>query len=150
MEGDVGGKRETIGRDALREIVEASLPEGCAESTKAKLRAVAETTDAVAVGWFHSDGVTCPARQAGRANMAFQETFDRAMGKRFGREWDDDSYFPFLPFVVRIEPEGAAPRGGAHKQKAPRRNRATGPANAVNDPPSPSSSVGGGPGGGER
>jgi hypothetical protein len=71
-------------------------------STRAKLLAVAERTDAVAVGWFHCDGVRCPARQAGRHNQKFQTAFDQAMCARFGREWPRDDDLTAPAFVVRI------------------------------------------------
>jgi hypothetical protein len=87
--------------DLVRLVDQAS--EGCANSSRAKWRAVAETTDAVAVGWFHCDGAHCPARQAGRRNQSFQEAFDRAMATQFGCEWDDDAVHPVQPFVVRVD-----------------------------------------------
>lgn len=56
---------------------------GITPSTRSKLMAVARGTQAVAVGWFHCNGVMCPARQAGRHNQTFQLAFDRAMTERF-------------------------------------------------------------------
>ena len=96
---------ETIERSELVAIIDAAS-EGCAESTRAKLRHVAETTDAVAAGWFHCNGVGCPGSQAKRRNQSFQEAFDRAMGERFGRKWNDNAIFhPFEPFVVKVRAE---------------------------------------------
>lgn len=100
---------ERIGRSELLEILwRASV--GCAMSTREKLRAVGLRTDAVAVGWFHCDGVNCPARQARRHNQGFQEAFDRAMAARFGREWNEaDEYTPPVePFAVRVIDDEAA------------------------------------------
>lgn len=96
---------EIIDRDELIRMVDVAS-EGITESTRVKLLAVAETAGAVAVGWFHCDGVRCPARQAGRRNQAFQTRFDEAMAARFGREWDHEARLPFEPFVVAV----ASPR----------------------------------------
>lgn len=95
----------TISRLDLMETVGRVLANiECADSTKEKLFAVAEMTDAVAVGWWHCDGVSCPARQARRKNQAFQTGFDRAMAERFGRDWDEENTLgPFEPFVVVVE-----------------------------------------------
>lgn len=93
---------ESIPRSELVRIVDEASA-GITESTRAKLRAVAETTDALAVGWFHCDGARCPARQAGRHNQEFQTAFDRAMAERFGRDWNEGfEQTPFEPFVVRV------------------------------------------------
>lgn len=89
----------TIPREELVRIIEeASI--GCADSTRAKLRVVARTTGAVAVGWFHCDGVACPARQARRANQTFQREFDQAMYERFGVSFNNER-----PLVVTVESE---------------------------------------------
>lgn len=93
---------ESIERAALVEIVDTAASEGCAASTREKLLAVAETTGAVAVGWFHCDGIGCPTRQARRRSQPFQTAFDRAMAERFGRAWDDGARQPFEPFVVTV------------------------------------------------
>lgn len=91
----------TITRDELVQIIDRAS-EGCAESTRRKLRAIAETTEAVTAGWFHCDGVGCPARQAlgRRTNQRFQQAYDVAMFDHFGRDMDGD-YGPD-PFVVRV------------------------------------------------
>jgi len=89
-------KYEAISRDDLIRVVDEAS-EGCAESTRAKLRTVAETTDAVAVGWFHCNGYGCPARQARRPNQRFQQAFDTAMFARYGRDLDTT-----YSFVVRV------------------------------------------------
>lgn len=86
----------TITRADLVALIDDAAT-GCAESTRTKLRAVAETTEAVAAGWWHCDGVSCPSRQARRKNQTFQERYDRAMAERFGRDL-------FQSFVVRVEP----------------------------------------------
>lgn len=83
-----------IERTELVRVVDRAS-QGITESTRAKLRAVAESTDAVAVGWFHCEGVTCPARQAGRHNQRFQEAFDLAMAERYGQPVES-------PFVVYV------------------------------------------------
>jgi hypothetical protein len=95
--------RETITRADLIAITDAAS-EGCVESTRAKMRAVAETTQAVAVGWFHCDGERCPASQAQRRNQRFMEAFDRAMAARYGREVGKPAGFgpAFEPFVVEV------------------------------------------------
>lgn len=102
-----------IDRDDLIGVV-AIASYGLTESTRAKLLKVAETTNAVAVGWFHCDGVDCPARQARRHNQRFQTAFDREMGLRFGRPVNED-IDPFdttaklvEPFVVRVRDKGVA------------------------------------------
>jgi hypothetical protein len=88
-----------MSRSEFMRIVDAAS-EGCAQSTRVKLRRVAATTHAVAVGWFHCGGVKCPASQANRRNQRFQEAFDRAMAERFGRDVGGDG----LPaFVVKID-----------------------------------------------
>jgi hypothetical protein len=92
-----------IERAELVEIIDQASA-GCVESTRAKLRAVAETTDAVAVGWWHCDGETCPSRQARRTNKHFQEAFDRAMYERFGRPVVEAVDGLADPFVVRVLP----------------------------------------------
>jgi hypothetical protein len=89
-----------IQRDDLVRIIDAAS-EGCKNSTRAKLRAVAETTDAVTVGWFHCSGVGCPSRQARRHNQVFQAAFDRAMCERFEIVFAEDHIS--LPFVVRVD-----------------------------------------------
>lgn len=94
-------ERRTIARDDLVVIVDKAA-DGVADSTREKLVAVARTTDAVAVGWFHCDGVSCPARQARRQNRRFQEAFDRAMYDHFGLEYDEDYIDGTEPFVVVI------------------------------------------------
>ncbi len=86
-----------IERADLVRIVDEASAQGCAQSTRTKLLGVAETTQAVAVGWFHCDGVGCPARQARRQNQAFQQAFDNAMAAHLGRKLD-----PCDPFVVHI------------------------------------------------
>ena len=93
---------ETIDRATFIEIVREAASAGCAVSTRGKLLSIAETAPAVAVGWFHCDGVQCPASQARRRNQSFQTAFDRAMALRFGRAWDDDGHRPFEPFVVTV------------------------------------------------
>jgi hypothetical protein len=94
--------RRRISRTELMETLwDTSV--GCAMSTREKLQAVALRTDAIAVGWFHCDGVNCPARQARRPNQKFQEAFDRAMGERFGVEIDESHVSGlFDPFVVEV------------------------------------------------
>lgn len=77
---------------------------GCAASTADKLRVVAKTTDAVAVGWFHCGDAFCPASQADRRHQGFQTAFDRLMAERFGRDWDaENPRGPFKPFVVTVD-----------------------------------------------
>lgn len=80
----------TITRGELVAIIDSASKE-CSKRTRAKLRAVAETTDAVAVGWFHCDGVGCPIRQAGEPprTRSFEKAFDRAMWARFNRTPDE-------------------------------------------------------------
>jgi hypothetical protein len=94
----------TIERSEFVSIVGLASAYGCADSTRAKLRQVAETTEAVAAGWFHCDGHQCPAMQAGRRNQLFQTAFDRAMAAHFGvtirKDKDHDRLFE--PFVVRV------------------------------------------------
>jgi hypothetical protein len=105
--GGIVSTTETIARGDLIDIVDAATY-GLTASTRAKLLAVAQTTEAVAVGWFHCNGVTCPARQARRRNQDFQTAFDRRMAARFGREWDDEAIpSPFEPFVVRVVADNA-------------------------------------------
>lgn len=96
-------KRETITRAELVNVVDTATA-GITASTRAKLLAVAESTDAVAVGWFHCDGCLCPASQAGRRNQRFMEGFDRAMAQRFGRVVSESQEFgpAFKPFVVEV------------------------------------------------
>jgi hypothetical protein len=91
-----------IGRTEFVRIVEQTT-EGLTESTRAKLLDVAQGTPAVVVGWFHCDGVTCPARQARRSNQRFQEAFDRAMFEHFGREFKEGGRFAF---VVEVRDDG--------------------------------------------
>jgi hypothetical protein len=86
---------DVIERAELVRIIDAAS-EGCTESTRVKLHAVAETTDAVAVGWFHCCGYLCPAMQASRRNQRFQEAFDLAMSTRFRRTATRSQ------FVVRV------------------------------------------------
>jgi hypothetical protein len=75
--------------------------EGCTESTRARLRAVATQTNAVAVGWWHCDGVGCPIRQAGRrTNQAFQQRFDTEMAALFDARYVNDN--EIVPFVVTV------------------------------------------------
>src|SRR4051794_3095601 len=93
-----GTMAETITRKELVRIVDESS-RGVTASTRARLLAVAETTDAVAAGWFHCDGVQCPASQAGRRNQQFQEAYDYAMALRFDVAPEDMS---IEPFVVRV------------------------------------------------
>lgn len=83
-----------IERREFLQMMEAAT-EGITASTRAKLRSVAESTDAVAIGWWHCDGVSCLARQAARHNQRFQEAFDRAMAARFNRPVSE-------PFVLEI------------------------------------------------
>ena len=83
---------ETITRDEFVALVDKAS-EKCAESTRAKLRAIAETTDAAAVGWFHCDGVQCPAMQARRRHQGFQAAYDHAMFARFGLDADETNAF---------------------------------------------------------
>lgn len=90
----------TITRDELVEVI-ARAAEGITASTRAKLLKVAETTDAVAVGWWHCDGVSCPMRQASRRNQAFMTAYDKAMAERFGRTI---SGMGLGAFVVRVAP----------------------------------------------
>jgi hypothetical protein len=87
-------------RDFVRVVDEASAR--ITASTRAKLLAVAETTDAVAIAASHHDGVDCLASQAGRRNRKFEQEFDRAVAVKFGR------LGVIYPFVVQIEGEGAA------------------------------------------
>jgi hypothetical protein len=77
-------KTHVIERDELVRIVTEASATGCAERTRRKLIAVAETTDAVAFGWFHCDGVGCPARQARVHNQTFQKAYDEAMSRLLG------------------------------------------------------------------
>lgn len=90
----------SISRSDLIEVVDYAAT-GITPSTRAKLLEVAKTTEAVAVGWWHCDGVNCPARQARRKNQGFQEAFDRAMSARFGRPdpLNDDEAAPFVVVV---------------------------------------------------
>lgn len=99
---------ENIERDELIRIVDDAST-GITASTREKLFAVAETAEAVAVGWFHCDGVKCPASQAHRRNQAFQTKFDEAMAARFGREWDHEAMHPFEPFVVSVASPSTQP-----------------------------------------
>jgi hypothetical protein len=100
---------EFIERAELRRIVNrASI--GCAPSTREKLRSVAQTTDAVAVGWFHCNGVGCPARQARRPNQRFQEAFDLAMFEHFGLVDHKDDMQRFA-FVVEVRDRLALDEG---------------------------------------
>jgi hypothetical protein len=93
-------ERLTITRDDLVRIVD-DASRGLTESTRSKLLAVAETTDAVAVGWFHCEGVGCPARQARRRNQTFQQRFDTKMAALFDAEYaDKDQIVPFVLDVV--------------------------------------------------
>lgn len=89
----------TISRaELVRVIDEAS--EGITESTRNKLLALAEVTDAVAVGGFHHSGVNCPIHQVGRrGNQTFQEEFDRAMFARFELKCE-----PGNSFMVAVKP----------------------------------------------
>lgn len=84
--------------DLVRVVDEAT--QGLTASTRAKLLAVAESTDAVAVGWFFCGTVDCPARQARRRNQAFMTAFDKAMCERFGVAFDQDVRID--PFVVEV------------------------------------------------
>lgn len=96
----------TITRADLIEVVTAALVDVPTESTREKLLHVAQTTNAVAVGWFHCGSAQCPAAQAGRRNQVFQTAFDKAMAERFDRKWNED--LAIKPFVVRVVDE----RGG--------------------------------------
>jgi hypothetical protein len=75
-----------ISRADLEQIIGAASEE-CGERGRAKLRAVAATTDAVAFGWFHACGVACPARQASYRHQGFQKGFDRAMFELYGLDF---------------------------------------------------------------
>lgn len=83
--------RPTITRDELVGIVDLASA-GITESTREKLLKVAQTTPAVAVNWWHHDGVSCLARQAGRRNQRFQSEFDQTMARRFGRDAMGESF----------------------------------------------------------
>jgi hypothetical protein len=65
--------------DLIRIVTDAST--GLAESTILKYLRTAETTTAVAVGWFHCNGVGCLARQAKRPSQVFQERYDTLMAE---------------------------------------------------------------------
>jgi hypothetical protein len=94
--------RPVIARDEFVRIVNQAS-EGCTESTRVRLRRVVETTDRVAVGWFHCNGVGCPIRQAGRrTNQTFQERFDTHMAALFDAEYDA-AKARIVPFVVEVE-----------------------------------------------
>lgn len=90
----------TITRDELVEIVDRAA-EGITASTRARLLKVAETTDAVAAGWWHCDGVGCVSRQARRKNQTFQMAYDKAIAGRFGVVFDGTGH---TGVVVRVIP----------------------------------------------
>lgn len=98
----------TIERLDLVHIVDEATRD-LTESTRQKMLAAALATDAVAVGWWHCDGVRCLAEQARRKNQTFQERFDRAMAARFGRPVREDERLPVEPFAVQV----IAPTAGA-------------------------------------
>lgn len=89
----------TIPRGELVELV-ARASEGCAQSTRDKLIAVAETTDAVAAGWWHCDGVSCVSRQAGRRNQTFQMAYDKAIAERYDLAFDGNGSSAVVVGVV--------------------------------------------------
>lgn len=91
----------SISRSDLRSIIDYAAT-GITTSTRARLLAVAEITEAVAVGWWHCNGVNCPARQARCKNQGFQEAFDRAMAARFGQP-DPLNNDDAAPFVVTVD-----------------------------------------------
>jgi hypothetical protein len=95
-----------IERAELVRIIDEASAGVCAESTREKLRRVAETTGVLAVGWFHCDGVQCPARQARRTNQRFQSAFDTAMAERFERETFNPASHGVIcePFIVEVRP----------------------------------------------
>lgn len=76
--------RRSVSRSELIATIDMAAAVIGSERSRARLRRVAETTDAVAVGWFHCAGVGCPARQASYHHMGFQGEFDRLMAERFG------------------------------------------------------------------
>jgi hypothetical protein len=89
----------TIERSELVRIVDEAS-QGITSSTRQKLLDVAETTNAVAAGWFHCEGVGCPIRQAGRrTNQKFQTAFDFAIAQRFDIPPEDLSIEPFVIWV---------------------------------------------------
>lgn len=93
-----------IERSTLIRIIDEATT-GITASTRAKLLGVGHTADAVAVGWFHCDGVRCPASQANRRNQAFQEAFDQAVCAHLGIARNPEPEWPALPvtpFVLTI------------------------------------------------
>jgi hypothetical protein len=76
----------TMRRDELIDIVKtASI--GLTESSIVKWLKVADTTDAVAAGWFHCDGAECVARQAKQQNQVFQGRYDTLMAQYLDLGW---------------------------------------------------------------
>lgn len=92
-------ERFTMDRDELIAVIDKAT-EGLTPSTREKLLHVAQTTDAVAVGWFHCDGVGCPSRQASRSNQKFQTAYDYAMTSRFGIDPEEAQIEPFIVEVA--------------------------------------------------
>ena len=92
---------EVITRRDLIAIIDEASARGCAESTRAKLLAVARSTDAVAAGWWFCGETNCPARQARVRNTRFQTAYDHAMTARFGRP-------NYANFIVRVVDDGDA------------------------------------------
>jgi hypothetical protein len=91
----------TIARADLQKIIEGAsfvVP----DRTRERLRRLAAETP-VAFGWFHCDGIECPARQVGYRSMAFQTSYDSAMARHFGLagDWEDGS-LSIKPRVVRV------------------------------------------------
>lgn len=92
----------SITRRELADIVEQASEVIGSERSRERLRRVVRETDAVAVGWFHCDGIGCPARQASYHHMTFQGQFDRLMATRFKRSIDNDAAQLCKPFVVKV------------------------------------------------
>jgi len=80
----------TISRADLLRIVEKAAQD-ISPRTRDRLIAVAQTTEAVAAGWWHCEGVGCPARQAHVRNQKFQERYDLMMARHCG--WDPGDPF---------------------------------------------------------
>lgn len=84
--------RETF-ISVINQAIAACLVIG--DSTVRKLHKVAEESNLAAVGWFHVNGCSCPARQAHVSHRSFQSAYDLAMRQLFPDAGNR--------FVVRVE-----------------------------------------------